>query len=125
MICDAVVVAGNRRNSLSVIGGGNKVFSLIDKVPLVVRVLTTLTQAPSVGKIVVVGNSKKLNDVIKEHLGTYLENGKILVTEQKNSIFGNAWIGFLNSLSEYKNGSEKNEVLLEKYKNKAILFLQA
>jgi len=122
MVCDTVVVAGEGKNSIP-ISGESKVFFPLEEIPLFVWVLKTLIKAKRIETIVIIGNAARLTEAAEEHIPSHLKDGKVIIVEQKNSVFENIWEGFLHTLPEYRNESMSMDELLLKYAYKPTLFL--
>jgi len=122
MVCDTVLVAGEGKDSIP-ISGVSKVFFPLEQVPLFLWVVKTLLKAERIGTIVIIGNAAELIKAAEEQIPSCLREGKVIIVEQKSSIFENAWEGFLNTLPEYRNKSMSMDELLLKYADKPTLFL--
>ncbi len=124
MICDAIVLAGERVDAM-LVRGKNKIFYELEGVPLVIYTLRALVSAKNTGKIVVVGNYEKLFPLVNKFFPKLLENGAITIVKQSDTILDNAWLGFLATLPEYTERPLDTQFLLDKYRDKPVLFLSA
>ena len=94
---DAIVLAGDRRDSHTVFGE-NKAFLEIEGVPLLNHVLVALDRAPSIRHAFIVGNPDRLREAlsIAEKKGLRLP---VTIVPQEEDLWGNFWAGYVRTLS--------------------------
>jgi CTP:molybdopterin cytidylyltransferase MocA len=94
---DAIVLAGDRRDSHTVFGE-NKAFLEIEGVPLLVHVLAALDRAPSIRRAFVVGDPDRLDEVLAR-AGEKGLRLPVTVVPQEEDLWANFWAGFVRTLS--------------------------
>ncbi|OGP86458.1 MAG: hypothetical protein A2Y95_08470 [Deltaproteobacteria bacterium RBG_13_65_10] len=93
---DAIVLAGDRRDSHSVFGE-NKAFLEIAGCPLLGHVLRALDRSPSVGRAILVGDPKRLAEAVRR-AGPDLRV-RVELVAQGEGLWENFWAGYLATLS--------------------------
>ena len=94
---DAIVLAGDRRDSHTVFGE-NKAFLEIDGAPLLAHVLSALDRAPSVRRAIVVGDPERLRQVLAGPARRGLRID-VTVVPQEDNLWANFWVAYIQTLS--------------------------
>lgn len=116
---DAILVAGEEKASYKVANQYKALLKIEDKY-CIYHILETLRQVKSIGRIIVVGPTHKLQSALNES-GIDMKAPKpIQIVEQKSHLYQNTWHAFLQSLPEHIN--EENLVSSEFY-DKAVLIV--
>ena len=99
----AIVLAGDREASKNILGR-NKAFLELSGKPIFFYVLAALEEARQVDRIILVGPKYE----IEEHLKHWHFKTPIVVIEQRENVYENAWNGFLHSLPGYADSASEN-----------------
>ena len=102
---DAIVLAGTDKNPKRMIEGQNKAFLEVGGEILVRRVVRALIDAPSVGKIFVVGPEDRLRKSLDEL------PGDIHIVAQAGGFLSNAWKAIEASEARHREAAEEDDPL--------------
>lgn len=115
---DAVLLAGDTGASRMVCGR-NKSFLAMNGIPLFIYVLRALRQARLINRICIVGPSEQIVRTLSEHREWSGPCKDLLLCEQGESLFHNAWTAFLQLYPEAHPAGPLPPALSEK----AVLYI--
>lgn len=124
--CDAIVLAGDRRDSHTVFGE-NKAFLEIEGVPLLAHVLAALDRAPSIRRAFVVGDPARLRAVLGQATPQGLRLD-VAIVPQEEDLWGNFWAAYVHTLSPATRdriaaGEKPEEAATPKERDRRVLAL--
>ena len=111
---DAIILAGDRKGSRDV-AGNSKLFLEIAEKPLLMYVIEALDKVERVQRIVIIGPSDPIRDIVLAWGSRLSLDTRIEVLEQRDTAYQNFWAAFVHTLDKYEPGQEKyDQALLEK-----------
>ena len=119
---DVIITAGDRQGSRSVLGE-NKAFLPIAGVPLIHHVLSAVENARCTGRIFVVGDKARLQEVLDVPHSPYQRTHPLVLLEQGNTLYDNVWGAFLHTLPDYRADGDWQAYLDTPEVDKAVLVM--
>lgn len=111
---DAVITAGDGKAARKVFKKNKAMLDLAGK-PIIRHIVEVLLDCDEIDTIVAVGPKDAFEEVIGEF--------DVKIVQQKRSLAENGWEGFLNTIDEYRQTGRLTPEIIEKFKNKHVLFL--
>lgn len=111
---DAVIVAGDGRASRKIFKKNKALLDVAGK-PMIRYIIEALRTCDAIDHVVVVGPKEKFEEVIGDC--------DVDIVQQKRSLAENGWEGFCQTLPEYRRTGILTEDIIEKYRDKYVLFL--
>ncbi|MGE3536111.1 MAG: hypothetical protein AB7N91_01595 [Candidatus Tectimicrobiota bacterium] len=102
---DVVVTAGDRDASRPVLGD-NKAFLPLAGVPIINYVLSAIERAHCTGRIFVVGDLARLEQVLAVPHTPFRGLRPLHLIEQQHTLYDNVWNTFLHTLPDYTPGTD-------------------
>ncbi len=118
---DAVIVAGDRKASRKV-KGKNKSLLVINDRAVICYIVEALSAARYVNDIYIVGPKKRIEDALAAGR-TDAHGKKVTVLNQWDSLYANAWNGFLFTIPGHTASVDPESYRGTRYWNKVIMFL--
>ena len=95
---DAVILAGDKKGSKPIMGV-NKVYLEIEGRPLLIHTLSSVIRSSLIQTVYLVGNSEKILQTLRHyHFQRAVEEGKVKIIDQGNTIIENIWRCYLYSI---------------------------
>lgn len=114
---DAVLLCGEGKSSHAVDGERFKALLPVASSPSFIHVVKALADAPSIGRIFIIGHKKSLDNALEAGFAC---PKPVVTIEQKENLLANIRAGFIASLDDYTQGSENKYAEI---KNRMILLL--
>lgn len=111
---DVVIAAGDGRASRKVFKRNKAMLDVAGK-PMILHIVEVLRSCSRIDKIVAVGPKEMFEEV----MGSF----GVRIVQQKRSLAENGWEGFLNTIDEYRGTGKLTPEIIERYHDKAVLFL--
>ncbi len=102
---DVIITAGDRGASRPVLQK-NKVFLPIAGIPVINYVLSAVERARCTNRIIVVGDKARLEEALAMPNNPFKGHRPVTILEQGNTLYDNAWNGFLHTLPDYTPGMD-------------------
>ena len=115
---DVVILAGDRKASL-LINNDNKAFLEVSNTPCIIHTLRSFLASEHTRNIIVAGPAERLRKTLSEY--SLLQESRITVIEQKESLIENGEAGYLASLNKNPEKSSLDELEYEKYAEIPVL----
>lgn len=119
-LIDAIMMCGEGPSSHQVAGVGGKAFLPLEEGrPLFTYGLRALLEAPSVGRIFLVGPKERLDQALSA--ANISSQKQVITVAQADSLLSNAWRGFCVAAEIAEEGAEADEATRQKY----VLYLSS
>jgi len=111
---DAVIAAGDGRAARKIFKRNKALLDVAGK-PIIRHICEALLSSNEIDRIVVVGPKESFEEVIGDL--------DVHIVGQKRNLAENGWEGFLQTIPEYRQTGILTDHIIEKYRNKYVLFL--